>query len=333
MLRLFALLFLCLAAPLFPSVVQAACSGTDLRQHLSPQTAARLEQAVSAVPFAQGNHWIAQRGDQSIHVIGTMHLGDGRMHRVMRQLRPLILSSDLVFLEQLPTNTPDTPQDLIETFQHQFVMPRGKRLDQLLPAKSWEAVSLQARNMGIKREVAPFLQPWVYSMRLRSSTCGPRGLTSPRGLDERIRRFSLKRAIPLAALEQPGDGLRAFSGRPIKDQLRLLDLNLRNSFSDNDLAVTRREAYFDENLTEGWILSSWKRTEAAGKDSALLRRLDAQLNQRLHDQRNKAWMPVLRSRQEKTILVAVGAAHLPGRNGILNLLRRQGYSLSRAQFR
>lgn len=317
----------------FPALAQAACSGEDLRPRLSAKSAARLEQAVAKVPFAEGNHWIARRGEQSIHVVGTMHLGDGRMHRVMRQLRPLILSSDLVFLEQLASNLPEDPQEVMKTYQHHFVMPRGKRLDQLLSPADYDAIRLQAQLLGISQDIAPFVQPWVYSRRLRASGCGPRGLTGPRGLDERIRRFSLKRGIALAALEKPGDGLRAFSGRPLKDQLRLLELNLHNSFSNNDLAVTRREAFFDENLTEGWILTSWKRAEAAGRDRAQIERLDAQLFRRLHDNRNKAWMSVLRSRTEKDILVAVGAAHLPGRNGVLNLLQRQGYILERAKFR
>lgn len=320
---------------LMPALTQAACSGEDLRRGISPQIKTRLEQEVAKVSFAQGNHWIAHRGDQRIHIVGTMHLGDGRMHRVMRQLRPLILASDLVFLEQVTVNTSQDPQDTIRANQHHFVMPRGKRLDQMLNPEDWGAIQKQAAHMGIGPKIAPFIQPWVYSLRLRSSDCGPRGLTGRHGLDERIQRFSLKRGIPIAGLEPANEGLRAFSGHPLKDQLRLLELNLNlaRSFSDNDFAVTRREAYFDENLTEGWILTNWLYTQAAGTNAAVLRRLDAQLHIRLLDHRNKAWMPVLRSRKEKNILIAVGAAHLPGRYGILTLLQRQGYKLKPAVFR
>jgi len=31
---------------------------------------------------------------------------------------------------------------------------------------------------------------------------------------------------------------------------------------------------------------------------------------------------------KKSLLVAVGAAHLPGENGVIDLLRKQGYTLT-----
>lgn len=48
----------------------------------------------------------------------------------------------------------------------------------------------------------------------------------------------------------------------------------------------------------------------------------------LIDNRNKAWaekMPAIMS--EAPTLFVVGAGHLPGDNGLLNLLQQQGYTL------
>lgn len=48
--------------------------------------------------------------------------------------------------------------------------------------------------------------------------------------------------------------------------------------------------------------------------------------------RNAAWIPVIEATEGTTLVVAVGALHLPGETGILNLLQQQGYSLTRAAF-
>jgi uncharacterized protein YbaP (TraB family) len=45
--------------------------------------------------------------------------------------------------------------------------------------------------------------------------------------------------------------------------------------------------------------------------------------------RNRKWARELTGLlPDKSLLVAVGAAHLPGENGVINLLRKQGYLLT-----
>jgi uncharacterized protein YbaP (TraB family) len=47
------------------------------------------------------------------------------------------------------------------------------------------------------------------------------------------------------------------------------------------------------------------------------------------DNRNKRWIPKLvQLMNTKTIFIAVGAGHLAGENGLIQLLRNQGYIVS-----
>jgi len=48
--------------------------------------------------------------------------------------------------------------------------------------------------------------------------------------------------------------------------------------------------------------------------------------------RNRNWMRHILEIRDQTAVIAVGAAHLPGDQGLLNLLSEAGYSLSRAEF-
>jgi uncharacterized protein YbaP (TraB family) len=54
----------------------------------------------------------------------------------------------------------------------------------------------------------------------------------------------------------------------------------------------------------------------------------AQLREDLLVKRNKNWVPEIRKMiQEQPSMIAVGAGHLPGSDGLLELLRVAGYSV------
>ncbi len=333
MTRLFICFLFSLTLTLAAPRAQASCNGVDLREQITSDVRVRLDREVAKVPFAQGNHWIARKPGQQIHIIGTMHLGDGRMHRVMRSLRPVIKSADVVFLEQNPTQWDLSPEQAMRQLQRFFVLPNGKTLPDLVSATEWQRLQAMTGRMGVSQDLAPHMQPWVFAEVFARSSCGVRGLTAPHGLDIRILRYASRQGKAIGSLEQLGDGMRAFSGRPLRDQVAHLQLTMNSTVRRNDLAVTLREAYFDETLTEGWILAHWQQISAAEGRPREANRLINQLNKRLHDDRNRAWLPILLQRNEPVILVAVGAAHLPGKAGLHNLLKQRGYTLEPAPFR
>ena len=60
--------------------------------------------------------------------------------------------------------------------------------------------------------------------------------------------------------------------------------------------------------------------------------LDERLSQVLLEKRNQTWLPKILAAERsarKSVFVFVGAAHLFGKNGLLELLKTKGYSLSR----
>lgn len=309
----------------------AKCYGKDLRKTLSPEARATLAQQAAAVPFSQGNHWIATRKGQRIHIIGTQHFGDARMHSVMRRMRPLIKSSDVVFLEQTAAQA-DEQTNFFEKNIHHYVLPQGTTLPKLLTASEWATVRLVAPTLNIPADVAPYIQPWVYSMVFGGTHCNGRGITAQRGLDARIERYAARNKIPVGGLETASESLKAFSGRPVRDQVKYLQLNMHSRGENDDHLITLRESYFDETLTEGRLLSQQLRFRDQKISRREAMRLINQLNKGLLDTRNRAWLPVILRRKEPQIFIAVGAAHLPGKNGILSLLDRNGFDLKRAAF-
>lgn len=327
----FILIFFVTLAGTIPTQANANCRGKDLRKALSPEARAQLARQAAAIPFSQGNHWIASRNGQRIHIVGTQHFGDARMHAAMRHLRPVIKSADVVFLEQTSAQM-EAGSVFFEENLHHYLLPKGTTLPDLMPSEDWAALRVVASVLDIPSHIAPHVQPWVYSMIFGGSQCNGRGITAPRGLDDRIERFAARNKVPVGGLENPGDGIEAFSGRPLRDQVKYLQLSMRSRGENDDHLITLRESYFDEKLTEGRLLTQQLRFSDQDISRREALRLLNQLNRGLLDTRNRAWLPVILRQKDPVIFIAVGAAHLAGKNGLLSLLKRKGFDLQQAEF-
>lgn len=310
---------------------EARCQGTDLRNSLSAADRNRLTQEAAKVPYAEGNHWIARKNGRQIHVVGTQHSGDARMGSIMRTLRPVIRSADLVLLEV--TEAQINAQSDSPAKDKYYVLPKGQRLDRLIGAKNWEQVSRELMLFDVNPQEALVLQPWVVADIVGPPGCRPRGIGTRRGLDDRIERIAKQARIPVAGLESTEAGLIALSGMPLKDQARMLVLDLQSSTNHHSLSVTQSQAYFEEKLTEGRIVLSWSLYHDMKISRSEVRRLLRSLDKGLLDDRNKAWMRRLEQFDQEVIFMAVGAAHLPGKLGVLNLLEKSGWTLERGPFR
>ncbi|HCE72266.1 TraB/GumN family protein [Ruegeria pomeroyi] len=309
----------------------ARCTGTDMRDRLTPEAEARLTREIKQVPFAYGNHWVATKGNRRIHVIGTQHTGDSRMRAAMRNLTPVIRSADAVLLEvtQQKLATLDT---VLRSTPGLLTIPKGPGLDTMMRAEDWRLLSVRMAMHGVDERVLARMQPWFISMSLSTSGCGGRGLFAYRGLDDRIEKIAIRAKVPIGSLENVGDGMRALSAIPIRDQIQLLLLDLKSEVNYDDQVVTMANAYFEQRLAEAMLIESWTLYRDLKISRSEVTRLLRQFDAHILDRRNRAWMPVILASDAPVLVVAVGAAHLPGKTGILNLLKRQGYSLSRADF-
>ena len=117
------------------------------------------------------------------------------------------------------------------------------------------------------------------------------------------------------ALGKPSAGLET-----LQEQIDLLFNKQDDKFLEQSVALS--EAYATQNLD--WILTViTESTEGEDKEEAL----DALLYER-----NRAWVPKLvEMMPERACLVCVGAGHLPGPQGVLQLLRDRGYTVEPMQ--
>ena len=157
--------------------------------------------------------------------------------------------------------------------------------------------------------------PWVIGVELAELQYTRLGYDPDQGVDEQLLRRAQADGKPTAGLETVDEELGGLERLPRADQLQILDQTL-NELKDSqaDMLV---------------VLSAWRRGDTARLATLLSReyRESPALYRPLVTDRNQRWLPQIERflRDDRNTLVVVGALHLVGDGGLLELLRQAGY--------
>lgn len=306
----------------------AGCQGHDLLATMTPDQKAAL---IGDVPYPAGNFWQATKGATTITVAGTYHLNDPRFDAIVPKLAPYLGASSVLLVEAGPAEEKALKAD-IAAHPEIVVNTSGPTLPEALSAADWARLSAQLKAHGIPPFLAAKFQPWYVTMLIGLPVCK---LTkgSLMGLDRRLMARAEAHHIPIRALEPWDTTLKVFGDLGQKDQLAMLHLALVTDASPADLATTLTDAYF---RGEHQLIWAWSRSQAlaAPGGTRAERAADfAKMEKLLLTGRTHAWMkPLLAAAKGKTAFVAVGAAHLGGKGGLLELLHERGFTLNRLPF-
>ncbi|MGR3635315.1 MAG: TraB/GumN family protein [Shimia sp.] len=306
---------------------EARCKGTDLRKGISAQDRAKFAQQAARIPFAEGIIWEARRGDQTIHVVGTHHSGDGRHRKVVADASKFLKNADLLMLE-IRTKEIEPQWDAVFKKPGVLLRQSGPYMSQLLRKDLWEQLSLRMQLHGFSPDELNRIQPWFITGSVVHGDCDPFAWNRSKGVDARLERVARSKRVPTMSLETVEESLRSISAEPIRNQVKMLEWDMLSKAEIANATVTLRNGYFDDKLAEAMLINEAFSYRDLKVSRSEVSRLMRSRDKYILDERNKNWMPRILSRKEKRIMVAVGAAHLPGKYGVLNLLKNKGYTLT-----
>ncbi|MCR8550760.1 TraB/GumN family protein [Salipiger sp. P9] len=311
----------------------AQCVGQDLRQTLNPEERARLDLLMADVPYASGNRWRAERDGEIIHLVGTIHLSDPRLGAPLERLRPVVAASGAVLLEMPRAEQAKLMQAI--SSQPGLLLLTDKTLPELMPEEDWAALAEAAEAHGIPPFMAAKFRPWYLSMMLALPACAKSALDSRDGLDFRIEALAEAQGVPTVALESFDTTFGIFNAEPLDEQIEMMSVSLTTQGEDADGMATTIAAYFDEAAGEMWKFSEIQIARSGLYTPEEAAQMMQESGDAILSQRNHAWIEVIlqtAKTTEKPIVAAFGAAHLPGEDGVLNLLARAGFTLTREPF-
>jgi len=201
----------------------------------------------------------------------------------------------------------------------------GQRLDKLLSSSEYETVKAIITRSGMPADLAALFKPWIVTMILSVSDCERAKVQ--RGdpvLDMEIAEIGAKRGLKVVGLETIPEQLKALASVPQSEQLKMLRTSLQYADRTNDLMETLVQLYLHREISAALPFQIALAKEAGIGDDAF-----AGFQQKMLVERNakmeRAAEPML---EEGGLFIAVGALHLPGKKGLVALLRQAGYSVT-----
>ena len=312
------------------------CAGTNLLETMPPDRRALIDAAVADVPFHQGLLWRASKGGQSMTLVGTYHFGDPRHDPMLARLEPLIADAAAVLVEAGPAEERKLTEAL-SSDPSLMVNPTGPTLPERLSDKDWRLLSMAMAERGTPAVVTSKLRPWYVAMMLGISPCMMEQVakTGAQGLDHRLVERAEALDVPVRALEPWDTVFTLFRDLTPQQEIEMIRTALPAAAYADDYAVTLTDAYFAGDI---WAIWEFGRFDAYRTSGLTRAQVDAQMRlaqEQLMDKRNRAWIgPLTRAardaaRQGKGIVAGFGALHLPGEEGVLRLLERDGWAVER----
>jgi uncharacterized protein len=271
------------------------------------------------LPYGQGLLWLVQKdGGPANYVLGTMHSTDPRLRQLPPQIDSAIEQSRTMAFELI--ETPAGTEKLGRAMQ----LPPGRRLQDILGQPLFERTAEAVAPLGIPRDGLQRFKPWALSLFLvypqmeiiRLSQGEP-------AFDTWLQGEGRRRGKTLQALETYDEQIEVFDGMDEAAQIAMVTDLLADHANIESRFNRMFRAYLKGDLS---VLMAEANDVSGVSDRAAAERFKA----RLIDERNRIMAariaPLLR---DGGAFIAVGAAHLPGEDGVLARLEQRGYSITR----
>ncbi|HEV7620638.1 MAG TPA: TraB/GumN family protein [Flavisolibacter sp.] len=245
------------------------------------------------------------------YIFGTMHMICADDIEVSDSLKQAIKSADEVYLELNMNNI----MEMMGAMTHMTMRNDTTLADLMTPAQYKKVKDYFNEHSSI----LPFSMIETYKPLLAASTIMEQATKCDHiiSMEELIMQEAKNGSKDIKGLETMNYQLSIFDSIPYKLQARQL-LDMVENAGKNDDAKEMEEltnAYRNQELNKMEILT---KTDMGMKDYSDL----------LLYNRNRNWVRKIDEYlSEKSLVVAVGAGHLPGDKGIINLLRKAGYKV------
>jgi len=265
--------------------------------------------------------WEVRSPSNTVYLFGTVHVGARKLYPLSPAVERAYSASRVLALEADPTD----PSTVLAATQRATYTPPDSLAHHISPQLMGE-LRKALPAIGLPVEYAEVMRPELLAMTLAMMEVGRQGYDPGLGLDIHL------------AQRAKQDGKRIVELESIAGQLALL-----GSFSPELQEAMLRSAVDDimsgslsadiRDLVSSWRVGDEKHLwELVNKEMEELPAVQAQeLREQLYDARNREMtdkIAVMLAGSEPT-LVAVGVGHLLGDTGIVELLRKRGYTVRR----
>ncbi|MFL6727640.1 MAG: TraB/GumN family protein [Sphingomicrobium sp.] len=263
--------------------------------------------------------WEVSDPDTTIYVFGTIHLLPNGL-----QWRTPAFDQAVASSQQLIVETIVDQQNLQAIQQAEFSLGFRQGLppiERRVPPAQLPRLRAAIAKSGVPEKFFDQMKTWLAAIQLLAVQFRDMGLKGKDGPEEILRQQFLSAHKPIGELETNVEQFSYFDRMSEKAQQELLE------------GAIEPQGSTDKEF--GGMLASWSRGDVNAIALTFNRELSQspEIRKSLLQDRNANWAKWIQQRLEQpgTIMVAVGAGHLAGKDSVLEMLKKDGYSVRRLQ--
>ena len=275
---------------------------------------AAQEQAPGEIQAGSHCLWRVQSGANAVYLVGSVHLLKAANYPLSPAIEKAFSESQRLVLE---LNLDDVNPQVQGTMLAKGRLDPGTTLERIVAPKTYGLLQERAKEIGIPVQALDPFKPWVAALTLTTLKLKKLGYDPQHGVDQYFTRKAKQEGKEISGLETFEFQIDLFDHLSLPEQESLLLQTI------NELDVMERE--FNN------LVAAWDRGDTSALEKILLAsfREFPEIYRRMVVDRNRAWVGEVEkmlARNEKAMVV-VGAGHLVGKEGLVELLRAKGYAV------
>ena len=249
-------------------------------------------------------------GENPSFLFGTVHSRDSRAYQYGDTVRAALNSVSVVAGELDLTNPAADALGLINS----MMLPEGQKLEDLYKKKDWALIEAE-----LKEKIGP-MAVMTYRMKpffvLAMLTEAGMQADEEKVLDDHLLSTAKENGQRVIGMETMKEQMAAMDAMGVKEQAGLLLDHVKNNGYEAELSEMM-DAYAAQDLDAIMKISESSGTMTGPMEKALITDRNERMVHRLDSMMTAG----------EDIFFAVGAAHLPGDKGLIQLLRAKGYTV------
>jgi uncharacterized protein YbaP (TraB family) len=305
------------------------CTGADLTVSLRKDDPAAYEKIVAeaaATPNGKGLLWkLEKTGEKPSWLFGTMHMTDPRVTVLPAAAQKAFDGADTVVIETTEVLDQKKMMATLAKEPDLMMFTDKTTLSSLLSPADAAMVDKALDARGIPPSSVAKMKPWILSAMVALPACElARKAGGAPVLDIKLAEEAKAAGKGLDGLETAADQLRAMASLPIAFHMKGLVDTLKLGDKANDINETMIALYQRGEISMIWPLFRTVLPDEADDPAGY-----AAFEETMVTSRNKVMAdhaaPIL---AKGNVFMAVGALHLPGEEGLVELFRKAGYTVT-----
>jgi uncharacterized protein len=259
--------------------------------------------------------WKVRSGAATVYLLGSIHFMRKEVYPLPREMEEAFDRSRFLVVE---ANVSDIGKIDIMKIAEKAFYPTGETLRKHVSAETYESVRRETEKLGLPSNLIDQQRPWFLALTLESLAFIKSGMDPRYGIDLHfLSKAGDRKVLELESIDYQIDLLSGLSER---------DQELLILYTVKELGEARKKA---DHLVEAWQSGDTEGLESIATSEA---REDPGLSaiyEKIVLDRNRSMAGRIEEffRTGETYFVVVGAAHLVGSRGVVELLRSKGHTV------